>query len=314
MTASSDSVVGANNIMQVLELCNMSEFIYETEQAALKESSECREHADEMWPETRDLNVKKKRRALRMITNMLKTGTQGEVLASKSCTWIKEWAQQWDLNVAHYRYKKKSHSTQEDGTQGEGSRDEQQERERLTQVCETPRNERHEARHIEEHKAKLKPGLQQLCQSGSQFEAQRLRQGQVEQGADEATEDGEAAESLVMILHSTVPEDDTAPCIKRKTRSSSNKQKSQALEAAAEHVIDPGVVVAVGADGEGSYLEEQVRQMVRDVLTENRLEDVTLRRLRDQVQQRLLDPPRRTNHRIQEVDQGGGDTLPADTP
>ena len=32
-----------------------------------------------------------------MTTNTLKVETQGEVLASKNCNWIKEWAQQWDL-------------------------------------------------------------------------------------------------------------------------------------------------------------------------------------------------------------------------
>ena len=98
--ASNDSVVGASNIMQVLELCSMSEFVYETEQAALisepisvsisqdyvqcEEGDDCGEYVDEMWPETMDLGIKKGRKALRMITNMLKVDTQGEVLASKN--------------------------------------------------------------------------------------------------------------------------------------------------------------------------------------------------------------------------------------
>ena len=65
---------------------------------------------------------------------MLKTEVQGEVLASRSCDWIKEWARQWELEVIHYRYERKSHlpPVDQNGQQAEGCLGEQQER--LTRV------------------------------------------------------------------------------------------------------------------------------------------------------------------------------------
>ena len=127
----SDSAVGAGNIMRVLGLCSMSEYIHETEQRekllalvhqtsqiaephmpqehAHSEEEKCREHSGERWPDTKNRGKEKRKKMLRMITNTLKVETQGEVLASKNCNWIKEWAQQWGLEVTHYRYKRKSH-------------------------------------------------------------------------------------------------------------------------------------------------------------------------------------------------------------
>ena len=47
-----------------------------------------------------------------------------------------------------------------------------------------------------------------------------------------------------------------SPDTRRETRSSGNKQKLQALGAAAEHAMDTGVKVAAGADGEMSDLDD----------------------------------------------------------
>ena len=116
-----NTTVGADNIMQVVELCGMSEYIHETEQ-----KEECEGQTGEMWPDIRNVSTKKRRGMLRMITNVLRAGVHGAVLASRNCNWIKEWAQQWDLKVTHYRYGRKDHSplTDQDG----------QQRERLTRV------------------------------------------------------------------------------------------------------------------------------------------------------------------------------------
>ena len=61
-----------------------------------------------------------------MITNVLRAGVHGAVLASRNCNWIKEWAQKWEMKVTHYRYGMGDHSSfaDQDGHQ----------RERLTQV------------------------------------------------------------------------------------------------------------------------------------------------------------------------------------
>ena len=46
-----------------------------------------------MWPDIRNVSTKKRRGMLRMITNVLRAGVHGAVLASRNCNWIKEWAQ-----------------------------------------------------------------------------------------------------------------------------------------------------------------------------------------------------------------------------
>ena len=123
-----NSAVGADNIMQVVGLCGMSEYIHETEQ-----KEDCNKQTRERWPDTRNANTKKRLGMLRMITKVLRAEVQGEVLASRSCNWVKEWAQQWDLEVAHYRYERKNHlpPVDQDGQLEEGRMGEQK---RLTRV------------------------------------------------------------------------------------------------------------------------------------------------------------------------------------
>ena len=211
---------------------------------------------DEIWPETMNLSIKKRRKALRMITNMLKVDTQGEVLANKNCTWIEEWAQPWDLNVVHYKYGRMHHSLVNgkrwsrlafslgvEGPRPASGLGEQQETDRLTQVHYTTQNGRHEAHQIEEHTVKFGPALQQL------------RHVQIEQSADYVVSD-----PLVALCTAALEIDGTAtPSTTRMTRFSGRTQRSsgsakvieqQALNAAAECVMDSDDATMKGADGE----------------------------------------------------------------
>ena len=123
-----NAAVGADNIMQVVDIYSMSEYIYETEQA-----EDHKEQTGERWPDTKGANTKKRSGLLKMITQMLRAEVQGEVLASRNCNWVKEWAQQWDCEVTHYKYGRKSHllPVDQDGRVEEGYLGEQ---DRLTQV------------------------------------------------------------------------------------------------------------------------------------------------------------------------------------
>ena len=90
--------VGADNIMQVVGLCDMSEYIQ-----AVEHKEDCRdnhrEQPGERRPDTKDVNTRNRKGMLKRITNMSRTEVHGDVLASRSCNWIKKWARQWDLEV-----------------------------------------------------------------------------------------------------------------------------------------------------------------------------------------------------------------------
>ena len=68
---------------------------------------------------------------MKRITSMLRTEVQGELLASRSCNWIKGWARQRDLEVTHCRYERKGHlpPVDQDGQECLG-----EQQERLTRV------------------------------------------------------------------------------------------------------------------------------------------------------------------------------------
>ena len=86
-----NAVVGPDNILQVVGLCGMSEYMKAVEHK--EDSKENRkEQPRERWPGTTDVNTKKRKEMVDRITNMSRTEVQGEVLASRSCNWIKGWA------------------------------------------------------------------------------------------------------------------------------------------------------------------------------------------------------------------------------
>ena len=127
-----NTAVGADNVMQVVELGEMSAHIHEAEQ---EEDGEGR--GGERWPDIRDSSTQRRKGQLKMITDLLKTEVRGEVRATRECKWIRGWARQWDLEVTHYKYARKSQPSPmgQDGRQGEGCVGE-----RLTRVeyTETP--------------------------------------------------------------------------------------------------------------------------------------------------------------------------------
>ena len=121
-----NTAVGADNVMQVVELGEMSEYIHEAER---EEDGEGRE--GERWPDIRGSSTQRQKGQLKMITDLLKTEVRGEVRATRECKWIRGWARQWDLEVTHYKYARKNQPSpmEQDGRQGEGCAGE-----RLTRV------------------------------------------------------------------------------------------------------------------------------------------------------------------------------------
>ena len=127
-----NTAVGADNVMQVVELGEMSEYIHEAER---EEDGEGRE--GERWPDIRGSSTQRQKGQLKMITDLLKTEVRGEVRATRECKWIRGWARQWDLEVTHYKYARKNQPSpmEQDGRQGEGCAGE-----RLTRVEYTERH------------------------------------------------------------------------------------------------------------------------------------------------------------------------------